>query len=40
VPYDPITPGDATRPPTNEGWNTANAWQNPTTVRLGVRLSF
>jgi len=40
VPYDPIVPNDPLRPPTNEGWNTANTWQNPTTVRLGVRLSF
>jgi len=40
VPYPPIQPGDTDRPPTNEGWNTANHWQNPTTVRLGVRLSF
>jgi hypothetical protein len=36
----PITPGDATRPPTNASFNTANAWQNPRSVRLGVRFSF
>ena len=36
----PIVPGDALRPPINPGWNTANNWQNPRTIRLGVRLSF
>ena len=40
LPLPPITPGDAASPPTNEAWNTANAWQDPTTIRLGVRLSF
>lgn len=40
VPLPPIQPGATDRPPTNEGWNTANTWQQPTTVRLGVRLSF
>ena len=36
----PITPNSTLRPPTAPEWNTANVWQNPTTVRLGVRLSF
>ena len=36
----PITADSTDRPPTNAGWNTASVWQNPTTVRLGVRLSF
>jgi hypothetical protein len=40
VDYPPITRDSTDRPPTNPGWNTANRWQNPTTVRLGLRLSF
>ena len=40
IPYDPITRNSADRPPTNDGWNTANEWQDPRTIRLGVRLSF
>ena len=36
----PITPGDADRPPTGGGWNTTDRWQDPTTIRLGLRLSF
>ncbi len=40
LPVAPIEPGDTDRPPTNEGWNTTNRWTQPTTVRLGVRLSF
>jgi hypothetical protein len=36
----PIRPGDTDRPPTSDGWNTTNSWTQPTTVRLGVRLSF
>jgi len=40
LPLPAIEPGDPLRPPTNEAWNTANAWQDPMTVRLGVRLSF
>ena len=36
----PITPDSADRPPTAPEWNTANVWQDPTTVRIGVRLSF
>ena len=36
----PIRPGDTDRPPTNPAWNTATRWQDPTTIRLGVRLSF
>jgi hypothetical protein len=39
-PYPALTPGDPDRPPTNAGWNTASVWQDPTTIRLGVRLSF
>lgn len=40
VDYPPVTANSTDRPPTNPGWNTANQWQNPTTVRLGLRLSF
>ncbi len=47
VPYPPITTeNDQGKPPTNinaDGvlaWNTSNRWQDPTTIRLGVRLSF
>ncbi len=40
VDYPPITQESSDRPPTNPGWNTASVWQNPTMVRLGVRLSF
>lgn len=36
----PITPGDASRPPTNASWNTANDWQDPRSVRLGARFSW
>jgi hypothetical protein len=36
----PITPNSADRPPTAPEWNTANVWQDPTTVRIGIRLSF
>ena len=36
----PVVPNDTTRPQQNPAFNTANAWQNPTTIRLGVRLSF
>jgi hypothetical protein len=36
----PIVPGDTERPVQNPAFNTANAWQDPFTVRLGVRLSF
>ncbi len=36
----PITPNSVARPPTSDGWNTTNRWTQPTTVRLGVRLSF
>jgi outer membrane receptor protein involved in Fe transport len=39
-PIPPLNVDDTGRPPTNPGWNTANRWQDPTTVRLGVRLSF
>jgi len=28
------------RPPQNESFNTATRWTNPSSVRLGVRLSF
>ena len=40
VDYPPVTANSTDRPPTNPGWNTASVWQNPTTVRLGLRLSF
>ncbi len=40
VALPPIRPGDTDRPSDNPAFNTANAWQDPTTVRLGVRLSF
>ncbi len=36
----PIVPGDTARPQENPAFNTANAWQDPFSVRLGVRLSF
>jgi hypothetical protein len=36
----PITPGEAERPPTNPAFNTSNAWQDPRSIRLGVRLTF
>ncbi len=36
----PITPGDATRPPTNAAFNTPADWQDFRNVRLGVRFSF
>ncbi len=39
-PLPPIVPGDADRPPLNPAWNTSNRWQDPRTIRLGVRLSF
>jgi hypothetical protein len=39
-PYPAIEPGDADRPPLNPAWNTSRWWQDPRTVRLGVRLSF
>jgi len=39
-PREPITPGDSDRPPTNPSWNTTTSWQDPRTIRLGVRLSF
>jgi len=39
-PLPPIVPGDAGRPPLNPAWNTSNRWQDPRTIRLGVRLSF
>ena len=39
-PYPTIEPGDVDRPPTNPAWNTSRWWQDPRTIRLGVRLSF
>ena len=36
----PIRPGDTDRPPTNPAFNKANAWQDPRSVRLGVRITF
>ena len=36
----PIVPGDPDRPPLNPAWNTTRSWQDPRTIRLGVRLSF
>ncbi len=38
--FAPITPGDATRPPTNPAFNTPSDWQDFRNVRLGVRYSF
>jgi outer membrane receptor protein involved in Fe transport len=38
--YEPIVPDDLDRPPTHPAWNTSNSWQDPRTIRLGVRLSF
>ncbi|MCS7181863.1 MAG: hypothetical protein NZ869_01965, partial [Thermoanaerobaculum sp.] len=35
----PIKPGDSRRP-TNPAFNTPNSWQDPRTLRLGVRISF
>ena len=40
VPYEPIEPGDIDRPPTSPTWNAPVFWQDPRTIRLGVRLSF
>jgi hypothetical protein len=47
IPFPPITPDNYQgKPPTNFNsddqlaFNTANNWQNPTVVRLGLRLSF
>jgi hypothetical protein len=40
VPHEPIEPGDIDRPPTGPTWNTPVFWQDPRTIRLGVRLSF
>jgi hypothetical protein len=39
-PLPPIVPGDTDRPPLNPAWNTSDRWQDPRTIRLGVRLSF
>lgn len=36
----PIRPGDPNRPPTNPSFNTANNWQDPRSIRLGVRVAF
>jgi hypothetical protein len=36
----PIKPGDTNKPPTNPAFGTANAWQDPRSIRLGVRLTF
>jgi hypothetical protein len=36
----PIVPGDANSPQQNPAFNTANRWQDPRTIRVGVRLSF
>ncbi len=38
--YPALQPGDTDRPSDNPAFNTANNWQDPTTIRLGVRLSF
>jgi hypothetical protein len=35
-----ISQGDPATPPTNAAFNTANTWQAPRFVRLGVRFSF
>jgi len=39
-PNPPIVPGDPDRPPLNPAWNTSSSWQDPRTIRLGVRFSF
>lgn len=41
-PLPPITPDDVLgdRPPTNPSFNTSTRWQNPRSVRFGVRVSF
>ncbi len=39
-PNPAIVPGDPDRPPLNPAWNTTRSWQDPRTIRLGVRLSF
>ncbi len=36
----PIRPGDPDRPATNPAFNTSNNWQDPRSIRLGVRLTF
>lgn len=36
----PIGPSDSERPPTNPAFNSADRWQPPRSVRLGIRLSF
>ena len=38
--YEPIVPGDPDRPPLNPSWNTSTQWQDPRTIRLGLRFSF
>jgi len=35
-----FTGTDAARPPTRDAFNTSTSWQNPRSVRLGVRVSF
>jgi len=39
-PYPAIEPGDTDRPPLHPSWNTTVFWQDPRTIRLGVRLSY
>ena len=39
-PNPPITRDDASRPPTNPAFNRTNQWQEPRSIRLGVRLTF
>ncbi len=36
----PIRPGDTARPATNPAFNKASAWQDPRSIRLGVRITF
>ncbi len=36
----PIVPGDSERPPTNPAFNQTSAWQEPRSIRLGVRVTF
>lgn len=39
-PLPPIEPDDPDRPSSNPSFNTANRWQSPRTIRLGLRLGF
>jgi len=34
-----IKPGDKVNPPTNPSFNHPNAWQDPRSIRLGLRIT-